>query len=157
MKRSVTVNVNGEARTASVDPRLTLVDFLRDELDLTGAHVGCRTGHCGACTVHLDALPVKSCCVLVADVDGQEVTTIESVARGGELHPVQQAFVDRQGLQCGYCTPGMVMSTVALLNANSDPSEVEIRDALAGNLCRCTGYQNIIVAVREAARKAQPR
>src|SRR5262245_15697685 len=113
MRHEMSLTVNGDERIASVDPRLSLVDFLRDDLGLTGAHVGCRTGHCGACTVLLDGLPVKSCCALAADVDGQEVTTIEALAVHGELHPVQQAFVDHHGVQCGYCTPGMVLSTVA--------------------------------------------
>jgi carbon-monoxide dehydrogenase small subunit len=147
----VSVTVNGQQRSADVEPRLLLVHFLRDNLGLTGTHVGCDTSNCGACTVHLDGEAVKSCTVLAVQAEGSEVTTIEGMGQEGSLHPLQNAFWAHHGLQCGYCTPGMVLATVSLLKESPDPSEEEIRHALEGNLCRCTGYQNIVKAVRAAA------
>jgi aerobic carbon-monoxide dehydrogenase small subunit len=147
----VQATVNGERREADVEPRLLLVHWLRDELGLTGTHVGCDTTNCGACTVHLNGEAVKSCTVLAAQADGAEVTTIEGLGREGDLHPLQQGFWEEHGLQCGFCTPGMVMATVSLLEEHPDPSEEEIRHLLEGNLCRCTGYQNIVKAVKAAA------
>jgi carbon-monoxide dehydrogenase small subunit len=147
----VSVTVNGQPRTAEVEPRLLLVHFLRDTLGLTGTHVGCDTSNCGACTVHLDGVSVKSCTVLAAQADGAEVLTIEGMAKGTDLHPLQEGFWAEHGLQCGYCTPGMIMAAADLLERNPDPSEDEIRDGLAGNLCRCTGYHNIVKAVQHAA------
>ena len=134
-----------------VEPRLLLVDFLRNELGLTGTNVGCDTSQCGACTIHLDGKAVKSCTVLAVQADGSEVTTIEGLAANGTLHPMQQAFWDQHGLQCGFCTPGMIMTAVDLLKRNPHPTEAEIRHGLEGNLCRCTGYQNIVKAVQHAA------
>ncbi len=151
MKTPLQCTVNGDAIELEVDTRMALVDLLRDRLRLTGAHVGCGTGNCGACTVLLDGNTVKSCCVLAADVDGQEVMTIEGIAEGAKLHPIQEAFVKNQGLQCGYCTPGMVLSAKQLLDSNPDPSEDEIRRGISGNLCRCTGYQFIVKSVQAAA------
>jgi carbon-monoxide dehydrogenase small subunit len=147
----VDITVNGERRRAEVEARTLLVTFLRDQLGLTGAHVGCDTTSCGACTVHVDGESVKSCTLLAAQVDGSEVTTVEGLSRDGELHPAQQAFWDLHGLQCGYCTPGMIMAAVDLLQRNPSPSEEEIREGLEGNLCRCTGYHNIVRAVQAAA------
>ena len=152
MSLPVSVTVNGTVRRADVEPRTLLVQFIRDGLGLTGTHVGCETSQCGACTVLLDGEAVKSCTVLAVQADGCEVTTIEGLAPRGMLHPVQQAFWEEYGVQCGYCTPGMVLSTVALLTDNPDPSEAEIRHGLEGNICRCTGYQNIVASVRTAAR-----
>ena len=153
MRATVAVTVNGTERRLEVDTRQNLVGLLREQLGLTGTHVGCSTGNCGACTVVLDGRTVKSCSVLAADVDGREVVTIESLSTSADdLHPIQQAFVAHQGLQCGFCTPGMVLSTLHLLEQNPDPSEAEIRHAIAGNLCRCTGYQLIVKSVVEAAR-----
>ena len=152
----VTMTVNGEQRTTEVEPRLLLVHYLRDVLGLTGTHVGCDTSNCGACTVHLDGDAVKSCTVLAAQADGAEVTTIEGIGSEGALHPVQEGFWEHHGLQCGYCTPGMIMAGADLLAKNPDPSEEEVREALAGNLCRCTGYHNIVKAVMSAA-KAEVR
>jgi carbon-monoxide dehydrogenase small subunit len=151
---SVSVTVNGQARKAGVEPRLLLVHFLRNTLGLTGTHVGCDTSNCGACTVHMDGMAVKSCTVLAVQADGSEVTTIEGLGTGDALHPVQEAFWENHALQCGYCTPGMIMASADLLARNSDPSEEEIRSALEGNLCRCTGYHNIVKAVRSAAESA---
>lgn len=151
MKTPLRCSVNGEAVEVEVDTRMVLAELLRDELRLTGTHIGCGTGNCGACTVLLDGATVKSCCVLAADVDGQEVTTIEGLSAGTQLHPIQEAFVEHQGLQCGYCTPGMVLSVKQLLDANPDPSEAEIRRGISGNLCRCTGYQYIVKSVQAAA------
>jgi carbon-monoxide dehydrogenase small subunit len=151
----VSVTVNGQQRSADVEPRLLLVHFLRDNLGLTGTHVGCDTSNCGACTVHLDGEAVKSCTVLAAQVDGAEVTTIEGMAKGTDLHPLQEGFWAEHGLQCGYCTPGMIMAAADLLARTPDPSEQEIRDGLAGNLCRCTGYHNIVKAVQHAAQLQQ--
>jgi carbon-monoxide dehydrogenase small subunit len=148
---TIAVTVNGERREAEVEPRQLLVYFLREQLGLTGTNVGCDTSSCGACTVLLDGDAVKSCTVLAVQADGAEVTTIEGLAQDGELHPVQQAFWDNHGLQCGYCTPGMIMTAADLLAKSADPSDEDIRRALEGNLCRCTGYENIVRAVREAA------
>ncbi len=153
MKVPITVTVNGAARSAEVEPRTLLVHFLREGLGLTGTHIGCETGQCGACTVLLDGQAIKSCTTLAVQVDGAEVTTIEGLAPRGTLHPVQQAFWEEHGLQCGYCTPGMVLSTVALLQEEPDPDEATIRHALEGNLCRCTGYHNIVRSVQAAAGK----
>ena len=150
MKR-IGITVNGVRREAEVEPRQLLVYYLREALDLTGTTVGCDTSSCGACTVLLDGESVKSCTVLAVQADGREVTTIEGLADNGAFHPVQAAFHEHHGLQCGYCTPGMVLATVSLLKESPDPSEEEIRHALEGNLCRCTGYQNIVKAVRAAA------
>ena len=149
--RTIAVTVNGEARSVAVEPRLLLVHFLRQTLGLTGTHIGCDTTNCGACTVLLDGVPVKSCTVLAVMADGHEVTTVEGLAQGAELHPIQTAFHEQHGLQCGYCTPGMMLTASALLVENPDPSEEEIRWALSGNICRCTGYQNIVKAVQSAA------
>jgi len=150
---AVEVVVNGARRTATVPARTLLVHFLRDQLRLTGTHVGCDTTQCGACTVALDGVAVKSCTVLAAQAGGHEVTTIEGLtAAAGDLHPVQRAFQDEHALQCGYCTPGMVMAVRQLLADNPDPTEHEIRHALSGNICRCTGYQNIVAAALKAAR-----
>jgi aerobic carbon-monoxide dehydrogenase small subunit len=148
---SVSVTVNGQQRSAEVEPRLLLVHFLRDTLGLTGTHVGCDTSNCGACTVLLDGEAAKSCTVLAVQADGAEVTTIEGLARGTDLHPLQEGFWAEHGLQCGYCTPGMIMAAADLLARNPEPSEQEIREGLAGNLCRCTGYHNIVKAVQHAA------
>jgi len=148
----ISLTVNGESHEAEVEPRQLLVYFLREELGLKGTNVGCDTSSCGACTVLVDGESVKSCNQLAVQADGCEVTTIEGLAQGDELHPVQQAFHEQHALQCGYCTPGFVMASVSLLAENPDPSEAEIRGALEGNLCRCTGYHNIVEAVRAAAR-----
>jgi carbon-monoxide dehydrogenase small subunit len=147
----VQATVNGVTRESEVEPRLLLVHWLRDELGLTGTHVGCDTSNCGACTVHLNGEAVKSCTVLAVQADGAEVTTIEGMGDERALHPLQQAFWEKHGLQCGYCTPGMIMAAADLLARTPDPSEEQIREALAGNLCRCTGYQNIVRAVQAAA------
>jgi aerobic carbon-monoxide dehydrogenase small subunit len=147
----IAVTVNGERKEAEVEPRQLLVYFLREQLGLTGTTVGCDTSSCGSCTVLLDGESVKSCTVLAIQADGCEVTTIEGLARDGELHPVQRAFHEQHGLQCGYCTPGMVLAVVSLLQEQPNPSEHEIRHALEGNLCRCTGYHNIVRAVQAAA------
>ena len=147
----ISMTVNGKVRKGSVEPRLLLVHFLRDTLGLTGTHVGCDTSNCGACTVHLDGDAVKSCTVLAVQADGSEVLTIEGLGTEGDLHPMQEAFWKNHGLQCGYCTPGMIMAGADLIAKNPDPSEAEVREALAGNLCRCTGYHNIVKAVLDAA------
>ena len=151
MKRSVTLTVNGSARAVEVEPRALLVHVLRDELNLTGTHIGCDTSQCGACTVLLDGRAVKSCTVLAVQAEGQPITTIEGLGSADALHPLQQAFWEKHGLQCGFCTPGMIMTAVDLLAANPDPSEAEIRHAIEGNYCRCTGYQNIVAAIQSAA------
>jgi aerobic carbon-monoxide dehydrogenase small subunit len=151
MKSAVTMTVNGAQRTAEIEPRTLLVHLLREHLNLTGTHVGCDTSNCGACTVWLDGEAVKSCTVLAVQADGREVTTIEGVSENGELHPMQQAFHESHGLQCGYCTPGMVMTAIKLLEHNPSPTDEEIRHGLEGNLCRCTGYENIVTAIRSAA------
>ncbi len=147
----ITVTVNGAPQTRDVEPRMLLVHFLRDELGLTGTHVGCDTSNCGACTCHLDGEAVKSCTVLAVQADGAEVTTIEGMGSEGSLHPLQEAFWEHHGLQCGYCTPGMIMAGADLLNRNPDPTEGEVRRAIEGNLCRCTGYHNIVKAILSAA------
>jgi carbon-monoxide dehydrogenase small subunit len=152
--RRIAVTVNGTRREQEVEPRQLLVYFLREQLGLTGTNVGCDTSSCGSCTVLLDGESVKSCTVLAVQADGADVTTIEGLARNGELHPVQRAFHEEHGLQCGYCTPGMVLATVSLLREHPSPSEEEIRDQLEGNLCRCTGYHNIVKAVQAAAATA---
>jgi carbon-monoxide dehydrogenase small subunit len=148
---NVRLKVNGEEHDLDIEPRLLLVHALRDELGLTGTHVGCDTSNCGACTVHLDGQSVKSCTVLAVQAEGAEVTTIEGLGSEGDLHPVQEAFWNNHGLQCGYCTPGMIMAAAALLDENPKPTEQEIRHGLEGNLCRCTGYHNIIVSVLDAS------
>jgi carbon-monoxide dehydrogenase small subunit len=154
MKLPVRLTVNGKDHELLIDTRMVLADLLREELDLTGTHVGCGTGSCGACTVILDGWTVKSCCVLAVDVDGRQVTTIEALSANGveDLHPVQRAFIDNQGLQCGFCTPGMVLSAIQLLLDNPNPSEEDIRQAIAGNLCRCTGYVMIVDSIAAAAK-----
>jgi carbon-monoxide dehydrogenase small subunit len=151
MKSAVTMTVNGASRTAEVESRTLLVHLLREHLNMTGTHIGCDTSNCGACTVWVDGEAVKSCTVLAVQADGREVTTIEGISANGELHPVQQAFHENHALQCGYCTPGMVMTAIKLLEHNPSPSDDEIRHGLEGNLCRCTGYMNIVAAVRAAA------
>jgi carbon-monoxide dehydrogenase small subunit len=150
MSQSITVTVNGEKRSAEVEPRLLLVHFLREKLRLTGTHIGCDTTHCGACTVLVDGTPVKSCTMLAVQADGQQVTTVEGLMAGGALHPIQAAFKQEHGLQCGFCTPGMMLTSIALLKEKPDPSDDDIRWALSGNICRCTGYMNIVKAVKSA-------
>jgi len=151
---NVALNVNGVEHDLAVEPRLLLVHALRDQLGLTGTHVGCDTSNCGACTVHMNGEAVKSCTILAVQADGAEVTTIEGLGTEDDLHPMQEAFWNNHGLQCGYCTPGMIMASSALLSENPDPTEDEVRHALEGNLCRCTGYHNIIKAVLDAASKS---
>jgi aerobic carbon-monoxide dehydrogenase small subunit len=157
MKHRISVTVNGAVREAEVESRLLLVHFLRENLRLTGTHVGCDTSHCGACTVRLDGQPVKSCTVLAVQADGRSVATVESLEQGGKLHPIQEAFTEKHALQCGFCTPGMLMTCSALLDemrdSNRSLSEQDIRRAISGNLCRCTGYLNIVKAVQHAAQK----
>ena len=148
---SVTLQVNGASETRSVEPRVLLVHFLRDVLGLTGTHVGCDTSQCGACTVLLDGVAVKACSLFAVQCDGRSVTTIEGLAKDGKLHAMQQAFWDQHGLQCGFCTPGMIVSACHLLSQNPNPTEAQIREGLEGNLCRCTGYANIVKAVQQAA------
>jgi len=149
----IEVTVNGVKHEAAVEPRTLLVYFLRDYLNLTGTHVGCDTSQCGACTVQLNGRAVKSCTILAVQANGAKITTIEGLAHDGALHPVQEGFREKHGLQCGYCTPGMIMTGVSLLNENPNPTEAEIRHALEGNLCRCTGYVNIVESIRWAAEK----
>ena len=149
----INIKINGKKISKEIADNIILCDLLRDGLALTGTHVGCDTSQCGACVVHLDGNSVKSCTILAADCDGSEITTIEGLAGNGKLHPMQEAFKKHHGLQCGFCTPGMVMSAVDLLQKNKNPSEQEIRDWLEGNICRCTGYQGIVAAVKEAASK----
>ena len=151
MTVTVSITVNGKAASAEVEPRTLLVQYLRENLGLTGTHVGCDTSQCGACVVHVDGVSVKSCTMLVAQADGAEVTTIEGLAANGNLHPMQEAFRENHGLQCGFCTPGMIMSALDLVKNNAKPSEVEIRDWLEGNICRCTGYHNIVKSIRAGA------
>ena len=153
MKHRISVTVNGAAREAEVESRLLLVHFIRENLRLTGTHIGCDTSHCGVCTVLLDGQPVKSCTVLAVQADGRSVATVEGLEQGGKLHAVQEAFTEKHALQCGFCTPGMLMTCSALLETNQRPSEQEIRQAISGNLCRCTGYLNIVKAVQHAAEK----
>ncbi|WP_019816393.1 (2Fe-2S)-binding protein [Saccharomonospora saliphila] len=152
----ITVTVDGSSYTDDVEPRTLLVHYLRQQLGKVGTVVGCDTSNCGACTVHLDGQSVKSCSVLAVQADGREVTTIEGLARDGEMHPVQKAFHDSHALQCGFCTPGMIMQSIDLLAENPDPDEQAVREGLEGNLCRCTGYQNIVRAVRDAAEEMRP-
>ena len=153
MKVKISVNVNGTNYEREVEPRMLLVHFLREELNLTGTHVGCDTSSCGACTVHLDGKALKSCTMLAVQANGHSVTTIEGLATNGALHPLQEGFHQEHGLQCGFCTPGMIMTAADLLNNNSNPTEHEIREALEGNFCRCTGYHNIVKSVQHAANK----
>lgn len=155
MSHSITLTVNGKSVSAEVEARTLLVDFLRDHLLLTGTHVGCDTSNCGACTVHVDGLSVKSCTTLAVQADGCSVTTIEGMAQGDDLHPIQKGFKEKHGLQCGFCTPGMVMTAADLLKKNPQPTEDEIRRALEGNFCRCTGYHNIVEAIQHAAANMQ--
>ncbi len=158
MKASIQVTVNKKAYRVEADTRMILADLIRDVLKLTGTHIGCSTGSCGACTVMLNGRTVKSCCILAADADGQEITTIEGLSTSAQqLHPIQEAFVENQGLQCGYCTPGMVLSTMQLLEDNPNPSEEQIRRGISGNLCRCTGYQFIVKSIQAAARSAKAK
>jgi aerobic carbon-monoxide dehydrogenase small subunit len=149
----IALKVNGEAQSGDVEARLLLVHFLREDLNLTGTHIGCDTSSCGACTVLMNGRPVKSCTVFAVQADGAEVGTIEGLAQNGTLHPIQEGFIEKHGLQCGYCTPGMMMTSVALLKDNPSPTEDEIRWGISGNLCRCTGYVNIVKAVQFAAEK----
>ncbi len=152
-RHTITVTVNGAEQKGEVDSRLLLVHFLREVLGMTGTHIGCDTTHCGACTVLLDGQPVKSCTVLAVQADGREVMTVEGLEQNDQLHPIQEGFHQEHGLQCGYCTPGMMLTSYALLQDNPDPSEAEIRHAISGNLCRCTGYVNIVKSVQHAAEK----
>lgn len=151
MPTTITVTVNGKSRTDTVEERLLLVQYLREVLSLTGTHIGCDTSSCGACTVHFNGKAVKSCTMFAVQADGGEVTTVEGLAHNGEMHPVQAAFKEKHGLQCGFCTPGMIMISAELIKRNPDPSEAEIRRGIRGNLCRCTGYHNIVEAVKFAA------
>jgi carbon-monoxide dehydrogenase small subunit len=152
-KQKVRVKINGQEREAEVEPRLLLVHFIREALNLTGTHIGCDTSHCGACTVMVDGKTVKSCTMFAVQADGREILTIEGLIQDGKLHPLQEGFKEEHGLQCGYCTPGMILSSLALLRRNPHPNEEEIRHGISGNLCRCTGYQNIVKAVQYAAAK----
>lgn len=154
-KRAVTVTVNGDHYQREVEPRLLLVDFLREAVGLTGTHVGCDTSNCGACTVLMEGQSIKSCTYLAVAANGKEIMTIEGVAQNGDLHPIQQAFWENHGLQCGYCTPGMILSAVYLLSKNPHPTESEIRRSLAGNICRCTGYQGIVDAIQQVSGDSQ--
>ena len=154
MKQAISINVNGIDHAAEVEPRLLLVHYLRDVLSLTGTHIGCETSICGACTVMIDGQAVKSCTMFAVQADGAHITTIEGLAKNGELHPVQEGFWEKHGLQCGYCTPGMIMAATQIIDRNSHPSREDIRHGLEGNLCRCTGYQHIVEAVEFAAKKA---
>mgnify|MGYP001465435321 CR=1 FL=1 len=153
MKREISVTVNGQQHHSSVEPRMLLVHYLREELDLTGTHIGCDTSQCGACTVLVNGESVKACTVFAVQADGSEITTIEGLAPEGSLHPIQEGFWEKHGLQCGFCTPGMIMTAYNLLKNNPHPTEAEIREALKGNICRCTGYQNIVRAVQFAAER----
>jgi aerobic carbon-monoxide dehydrogenase small subunit len=150
-KHNIRVTINGTAHDVQVDSRLLLVHLLRDQLRLTGTHIGCDTSHCGACTIVVDGEPMKSCTMLAVQADGSSITTVEGLERDGKLHPVQEAFWQEHGLQCGFCTPGMMMTAYALLDKNANPSEPEIRHAISGNLCRCTGYVNIVKSIQSAA------
>ena len=152
MKTSVSMTINGVKHTHEVEPRLLLVHFIRELAGLTGTHVGCDTSQCGACTIHLNGQAMKSCTMLAVQADGAEVTTIEGLMKNGELHPMQEGFWERHGLQCGYCTPGMIMAASQIIDRNADPSREQIRHGLEGNLCRCTGYQHIVEAVEHAAK-----
>jgi carbon-monoxide dehydrogenase small subunit len=157
MPNQINVTVNGVAHQSEVEPRMLLVHYLRDVAGLTGTHVGCETSLCGACTVLLDGQAVKSCTVLAVQCDGSKITTIEGMSTNGKLHPVQEGFWEEHGLQCGYCTPGMIMTSAQILERNPDPSDAEIRHGLEGNLCRCTGYQHIVQAVQYAAKKMKSK
>ena len=152
-RHEINVTINGVEQTAEVDSRLLLVHFIRDELRLTGTHIGCDTTHCGACTILMDGTPMKSCTVLAVQADGANIKTVEGLAENGQLHPLQEGFWEKHGLQCGYCTPGMIMSAKHLLEENPSPSEEEIRWGISGNLCRCTGYNKIVEAIQYAAEK----
>ena len=154
-QHQIKVRINGTDHKAEVESRLLLVHLLREVLSMTGTHIGCDTTHCGACTVLLDGVPVKSCTVLAVQADGRELMTVEGLEQGGKLHPLQEGFRQEHGLQCGYCTPGMLMTGYALLRNNPDPSETEIREAISGNLCRCTGYVNIVKSIQHAAKASQ--
>ena len=154
-KHKISVTINGAVREAEVESRLLLVHLIRENFAMTGTHVGCDTSHCGACTVHLDGVPVKSCTVLAVQADGAKITTVEGLEQGGKLHPVQEGFHEKHGLQCGYCTPGMMMTSFSLLEKNPNPTEADIRQAISGNLCRCTGYVNIVKSVQSAAARAR--
>ena len=149
----VSIKVNGTLYERDIDPRMLLVHFIREEINLTGTNIGCDTSQCGACTVHMDGKSLKSCTCFAVQADGREVTTIEGLASNGHLHPIQEAFWEKHGLQCGYCTPGMIMASTAFLKNNPNPTEEEIRHGIEGNLCRCTGYQNIVAAVKSASEK----
>ena len=151
-KIAVQIQVNGKPYSREIEPRMLLVEFLREECDLTGTHVGCDTSYCGACTVLLNGAAVKSCTMFAVQADGSEITTVEGLAKDGQLHPIQKAFGDAYGLQCGYCTPGLMLSTYQLLSRNASPDEAEIRRAIAGNTCRCTGYMNIFKAIQQAGK-----
>ena len=153
MANSITLTVNGKTVTAEVEARTLLSDFIREHLSLTGTHIGCDTSSCGACTVHVDGQAVKSCTMLAVQADGSSVTTVEGLSTNGTLHPIQEGFKEEHGLQCGFCTPGMMMTATDLLKRNPNPTEHEIRDALEGNFCRCTGYHNIVRAIQHAAKK----
>jgi aerobic carbon-monoxide dehydrogenase small subunit len=153
MKKNITININGAQRSAEVEPRLLLVHFLRENAGLTGTHIGCETSLCGACTVLMDGRAVKSCTVLAVQADSRNVTTVEGLATGDQLHPLQNGFWEEHGLQCGFCTPGVIMCSHDLLDRQPNPSDSDIREALNGNLCRCTGYQNIVAAVKNASRR----
>jgi aerobic carbon-monoxide dehydrogenase small subunit len=154
MTRSITLTLNGTKRTDTVEPRLLLIHYLREVAGLTGPHIGCETSLCGACTVHVDGKAIKSCTMFAVQADGAHVLTIEGLAAGGQLDPMQEAFWNQHGLQCGFCTPGMIMTAKQIIERNPNPSDEEIRDGLEGNLCRCTGYQHIVNAVRAVAAKA---
>jgi aerobic carbon-monoxide dehydrogenase small subunit len=156
-RHTITVTINGAPRSAEVDSRLLLVHLIRENFVLTGTHIGCDTTHCGACTVLLDGTPVKSCTVLAVQADGRNVTTVEGLEKDGKLDPIQEGFMQEHGLQCGFCTPGMMLTSHALLERNKKPSEGEIREAISGNLCRCTGYVNIVQAIQYAAAKLRER
>jgi carbon-monoxide dehydrogenase small subunit len=155
MKKAISLSVNGVSHQHEVEPRLLLVHYLREVLGLTGTHIGCETSLCGACTIFVDGQAVKSCTMLAVQADGAEITTIEGLVKNGELHPMQEGFWERHGLQCGYCTPGMIMAATQIIDRNANPSRAEIRHGLEGNLCRCTGYQHIVEAVEYAAKKSQ--
>jgi carbon-monoxide dehydrogenase small subunit len=155
MPQNLTLTINGEAYAAYVEPRLLLVHFIREVAGLTGTHIGCDTTSCGACTVQVDGVPAKACTLLAVQVAGAQISTVEGLEQNGELHPIQEGFMQEHGLQCGFCTPGMMMTSEALLRRNANPSEAEIRQAISGNLCRCTGYVNIVKSVQYAARKLQ--
>ncbi len=153
MANKISITVNGKMHTAEVEARTLLVDFIREHLSLTGTHIGCDTSSCGACTIHMDGKAIKSCTVLAVQADGSELTTVEGLSKNGELHPMQEGFREEHGLQCGFCTPGMMMAATDLLKRNPSPSEHEIREALEGNFCRCTGYHNIVKSIQYAAGK----